>query len=87
MGIDIKSGEMAMRCHIICIENDKIKNHSAGHISDEEARELIEYLNENLADEQVRFFPGVSYRHLLKIKGGNKYVHCTPPHDVPGTPY
>lgn len=87
MGIDIEPGEMAMRCNIICIENDKIKNHSAGHISDEEARELIEYLNENLADEQVRFFPGVSYRHLLKIKGGNKYVHCTPPHDVPGTPY
>ena len=41
MGIDIEPGEMAMRCNIICIENDKIKNHSAGHISDEEARELI----------------------------------------------
>ena len=87
MGIDIEPGEMAMRCNIICIENDKIKNHSAGHISDEEARILVEYLNENLADDKVKFFPGVSYRHLLKIKGGNKHVHCTPPHDVPGTPY
>lgn len=87
MGIDIEPDEMAMRCNIICIENDKIKNHSAGHISDEEARILIEYLNENLASEQVRFFPGVSYRHLLKIKGGNKHITCTPPHDVPGTPF
>lgn len=87
MGIEIKPGEMAMRCNIICIENEKIKNHSAGHISDEEARELIDYLNENLADERVRFYPGVSYRHLLKIKGGNKQISCTPPHDVLGTPY
>lgn len=87
MGIDIEPGEMAMRCNIICIENDNIKNHSAGHISDEEARILIEYLNDNLADERVRFFPGVSYRHLLKIKGGNKHICCTPPHDVPGTPF
>lgn len=87
MGIEIEQGEMAMRCNLICIENEKIKNHSAGHISDEEANILIDYLNENLADENVRFFPGVSYRHLLKIKGGNKYVHCTPPHDVPGTPF
>lgn len=87
MGVDIEPNEMAMRCNIICIENEKIKNHSAGHISDEEAYELIEYLNEHLADERVKFYPGVSYRHLLKIKGGNKHISCTPPHDVPGTPY
>lgn len=87
MGIDIEPDEMAMRCNIICIENDNIKNHSAGHISDEEAHELIDYLNEHLADERVRFYPGVSYRHLIKIKGGNKHIKCTPPHDVPGTPF
>ncbi len=87
MGINIEPGEMAMRCNIICVENGKIKNHSAGHISDEEAHELIQYLNENLADDKVRFFPGVSYRHLLKIKGGDKHITCTPPHDVPGTEF
>lgn len=87
MCIAVEPGEMAMRCNIICIEDEKIKNHSAGHISDEEARELIDYLNEELSDERVRFFPGVSYRHLIKIKGGDKRIKCTPPHDVPGTPY
>lgn len=87
MGVDIEPDEMAMRCNIICIQDDKIKNHSAGHISNEEAYQLIEYLNETLGNEDVRFFPGVSYRHLLKIKHGNKHVLCTPPHDVPGTPY
>lgn len=85
MGVEILPGELAMRCNLICIENGKIKNHSAGHISNEEAKELIHFLNENLSDEKVSFYPGVSYRHLLKLKGGNKRIKCTPPHDVPGT--
>ena len=87
MGIDIASDEMAMRCNLICIEDGKIKNHSAGHISNEEAAELIAYLQKELGGGAVNFFPGVSYRHLLKIKGGNKALKCTPPHDVPGTPF
>ena len=87
MGVDILPGEMAMRCNLICIEDGKIKNHSAGHISSEEAHELIDFLQQELCDEIVRFYPGVSYRHLLKIKGGDKHLHCTPPHDVPGAPF
>jgi 2,3-bisphosphoglycerate-independent phosphoglycerate mutase len=87
MGIEIQPGDMAMRCNVICIEHDKIKNHSAGHITSEEARHLIATLNEELSSDTIRFYPGVSYRHLLVIKGGNKAVQCTPPHDVPGTPF
>ena len=87
MGVTIEDGEMAMRCNLICIENGKIKNHSAGHISNEEAEELILFLQEKLGNEQVNFFAGVSYRHLLKVKGGIKQLKCTPPHDVPGTPF
>lgn len=88
MGIDIEPGELAMRCNLICIASDgRIKNHSAGHISSEEASELIKTLNEELGDGKVMFFPGVSYRHLVKIKGGDKRIECTPPHDVPGHPF
>jgi len=87
MGIDIEPGEMAMRCNLICIEDGKIKNHSAGHISNEEAHELILFLQDELGSEDVNFYPGVSYRHLFKMKGGNKHLNCTPPHDVPGTPF
>jgi 2,3-bisphosphoglycerate-independent phosphoglycerate mutase len=86
MGVDIAQDEMAMRCNLICIENGVIKNHSAGHISNEEAEELILFLQQELGNELVSFYPGVSYRHLLKVKGGNKKLKCTPPHDVPGTP-
>lgn len=87
IGVPLLDGEMAMRCNLICIENGIIKNHSAGHISNEEAAELIDFLNEQLADDNVRFYQGVSYRHLLKVKHGDKRIHCTPPHDVPGTPF
>lgn len=85
MGIDIAPDEMAMRCNLICIDSDgTIKNHSAGHISSEEASELITALNDALGDGRAKFFPGVSYRHLLKVKNGDKRIICIPPHDVPG---
>ncbi len=87
MGVAIDEGEMAMRCNLICIADGKIKNHSAGHISNEEAEELILFLQKELGNEQINFFPGVSYRHLLKLKGGKKELKCTPPHDVTGTPF
>lgn len=87
MGVELEPGDLGLRCNLISIEDEKIKNHSAGHISTEEAAELIAYLNEKLGSEKVKFYPGVSYRHLLVIKGGNKDFACTPPHDVPGTPF
>lgn len=87
IGVDLQPGEMAMRCNIICVEGDDIKNHSAGHITTEEADVLVKYLQEQLGDERVRFHTGVQYRHLLVIKGGDKRIDCTPPHDVPLKPF
>ena len=85
IGVDLQPGEMAMRCNLICVEGEILKNHSSGHISTEEADVLIQYLQEKLGNDRVRFHTGVQYRHLLVIKGGNKELDCTPPHDVPGT--
>ena len=62
IGVDLKPGEMAMRCNIICIEGDHIKNHSAGHITTEEADVLVKYLQEHLGNERVCFYTGVQYR-------------------------
>ena len=84
MGVPIENGEMAMRCNLITIEDGKIKNHSGGQISTEEAAELIHYLQDKLGGSDANFFPGVSYRHLLKLKGGDKHIVTTPPHDVIG---
>lgn len=87
IGYDLKPGEMAMRCNLVCVEGDLLKNHSSGHISTEEADELIRFLNAKLGSDRIHFHTGVSYRHLLVVKGGDKRLDCTPPHDVPLHPF
>ena len=87
IGVDIRPGQMGMRCNIICIENGLIKNHSAGHISTPEADEIIKTLEKELGNDKVHFYTGIQYRHLLVIDGGRKELICTPPHDVPGQPF
>ncbi|MGN0310856.1 MAG: cofactor-independent phosphoglycerate mutase [Bacteroides sp.] len=87
IGVELQPGDMAMRCNIICVEGDHIKNHSAGHITTAEADELVRFLQEKLGSERIHFYTGVQYRHLLVIKGGNKHIDCTPPHDVPLKPF
>ena len=87
IGVDLAPGDMAMRCNLVCLEGDLLKNHSAGHITTEEADTLIRFLQERLGDERVHFYTGVQYRHLLVIRGGDKRLDCTPPHDVPLQPW
>lgn len=87
IGVDLADDDMAIRCNLICIDGDNIKNHSAGHLTTEEADVLIKYLQERLGTETVHFYTGIQYRHLLVIKGGDKHLRCTPPHDVPGKPW
>ena len=82
MGVMLEPGDMCLRCNLITIEDERILNHSGGHISTKEAAELIQSLNEKLGNEYIKFYPGVSYRHILIIKNGNKHLDCTPPHDV-----
>ena len=87
MGVTLQPGDMAMRCNLVCVEGELLKNHSAGHISTAEADQLIRFLNERLGSERVHFYTGVSYRHLLVIRGGDKRLACVPPHDVPLKPF
>lgn len=87
MGVTIGEDELAMRCNLVCIEGEKIKNHSAGHISTEEARELIETLDRELGNQDLQFHAGISFRHLLVLKNGINNLKATPPHDVIGAPW
>ncbi len=83
IGYEMEPGDLALRCNIICLEYGKIKNHHGGHLTTDESTELIDLLNERLGSDRVRFVKGIQYRHLLIIKGGNKYINCAPPHDHP----
>ena len=87
MGVKINDGDLAMRCNLICIEDGKIKNHSAGHIDTKESHILIDFLNDKLSNDLLKFHRGISYRHLFVMKDGNNDLQFTPPHDVPGTPF
>ncbi len=87
IGVDLKAGDMAMRCNLVCVEGELLKNHSAGHITTEEADVLIRCLEEQLGSERIHFYTGVQYRHLLVVKGGDKRLTCVPPHDVPLKPF
>lgn len=83
IGVDLQKGDMAMRCNMVCINGGLMRSHTSGHISTAEAAQLIASLNDSLGSDTARFYPGVSYRHLLVVKGGDKRINCTPPHDVP----
>ena len=91
IGYEMADDDFAIRCNIITLADGKIITHNGGNLETEDARVLIEYLNEKLAKpineregcERVKFITGIQYRHLLVIKGGNKHIVCAPPHDHP----
>jgi 2,3-bisphosphoglycerate-independent phosphoglycerate mutase len=55
IGVELEPGDMAMRCNLICVEGDILKNHSAGHITTEEADQLIKFLDEKLGTDRIHF--------------------------------
>ena len=91
IGYDMADDDFAIRCNIITLKDGKIITHNGGNLETDDARVLIDYLNETLAKpineregcERVKFITGIQYRHLLVIKGGNKHIECAPPHDHP----
>jgi 2,3-bisphosphoglycerate-independent phosphoglycerate mutase len=90
MGVALDDDDVAFRLNLCCIENGLIKNHSAGHITTQEAGKIIRSLNAVLGEDSgempVDLHAGVSYRHLLVLRGAaaSPKVHCSPPHDYVG---
>lgn len=86
-GIKLGPEEIVFRCNLITVGEGHIIDYSGGHISDVEAAELIRFLNQQLGTPSIKFYPGVSYRHICVIKNSNLIkLNCTPPHDVIGQP-
>jgi 2,3-bisphosphoglycerate-independent phosphoglycerate mutase len=83
IGYDMQPDDMAIRCNLITLDDGKIITHNGGNLQTEDARVLIDYLNEHLGSSRVKFICGIQYRHLLVIKGGSKHIVCNPPHDYP----
>lgn len=85
MGIEMRPGDVAARCNLVTIIDGRMADYSAGHISREEAAEIMPTLNEKLGSGDLRFYPGNGYRNILMLKGaGELKVELTPPHDIAG---
>ena len=83
IGYEMAEDDLALRCNLITLSERCIITHNGGNLETKDGAMLIEYLNEHLGTEHIRFLPGIQYRHLLIIKGGNKHLLCAPPHDHP----
>ncbi|MEW6616777.1 MAG: cofactor-independent phosphoglycerate mutase [Thermodesulfobacteriota bacterium] len=88
MGLKLEPEDVAFRCNLVTllVRNGKtyMDDYSAGHITTEEAREIIHEINQRLGTDEIEFYPGVSYRHLMIWKNGQKELSTTPPHDISG---
>ncbi len=95
MGVALAADETAFRCNLVTVADRDdggltMVDYSAGHITTPEAAELVQALAQQLGNEQMRVYPGVSYRHLLVYKGDYGQLTTVPPHDHTGrevTPY
>ena len=83
-GIKLAPNEWVFRCNLVTIADGKMADHSAGHISTEEAARLIRELEAALGEQNLRFYAGVSYRNLCVIGGVKFDVETQPPHDIIG---
>lgn len=87
-GIELGPGDWAVRCNLVTIEDQCMKDFTAGHISSEEAAVLIATAAEHLGSDRLQFYPGVSYRNLLVYRAGSQSApftpdtRTTPPHDL-----
>ncbi len=90
MGIGMKEDDVAYRCNLVTLKYNKDKtkavmdDYSSGHISTVEAKELVLEINRTVSSQEIRFFPGVSYRHIMLWSKGETNIECTPPHDITG---
>jgi 2,3-bisphosphoglycerate-independent phosphoglycerate mutase len=95
IGVELGPDDVAFRCNLVTLRitggksavsgkgrRAIMEDFSAGHITTQEARLLIEEIDSKLGSDHLRFYPGVSYRHLMVWKGGKDKIECTPPHDI-----
>jgi 2,3-bisphosphoglycerate-independent phosphoglycerate mutase len=91
-GIKLGPKDVAYRCNVVNLkfnngtglDGSRMIDYSAGHITTAESRKLITFVDKKLGSREIRFYPGVSYRHLMVWRNGREKIKCTPPHDITG---
>jgi 2,3-bisphosphoglycerate-independent phosphoglycerate mutase len=98
MGIQLGPDDWAIRCNLVHVDNEEMRDFTAGHIISDDGAALIKTLHEQLGGPvrfgdlkgKLEFHAGVSYRNILVYRGpGAPFTTDTktqPPHDVPDKP-
>lgn len=87
-GIELGTEDWAIRCNLVTVQDQVMRDFTADHISTDEAKELLSAAQEQLGSDTLQFVPGVSYRNLLLWRGGShpapfaRETRTTPPHDL-----
>ncbi|MBF0485034.1 MAG: cofactor-independent phosphoglycerate mutase [Candidatus Omnitrophica bacterium] len=88
LGIILKGNEIAFRCNLVTVRDNTMIDYSSGHISVDEAAEIMKTIDEKFSDDVVKFYVGKSYRHIAVVKAEKvadfQKIKCTPPHDIMG---
>ncbi len=85
LGVDVREGEKIFRCNLVAAPAEVLNDYSADHVTTEEAKKLIQALQEKLGSKKFQFFPGKMYRHLLLCRQGSDFeVETAQPHDIQG---
>ncbi len=82
-GIELASDDWAIRCNLVTVEDQTMRDFTAGHISTEEATALLATAQEKLGSDRLTFFPGVSYRNLLVYRGAGRPAPFSAPARAP----
>lgn len=88
IGVELKDSDVTFRCNLVTLSDEEnyadktMLDYSAGEISTEEAGELMKAIASELDTDMIKFYAGISYRHLTVWDGGSTNVQLTPPHDI-----
>ena len=86
MGVPLDAKDAAYRCSLVTCDGTTMLDYSSGHIATEESAELIALVQQKLGSSRMKFYPGVSYRHIMAWRDGSVDVKTTPPHDITNKP-
>ncbi len=86
MRVPLDTKDVAFRCNLVSSDGETMLDYSGGHVTTEEARELITLVNEKLGTRRIAFYPGISYRHIVVWRDGSPDVTTAPPHNITGKP-
>ncbi len=84
LGVPMEKNDVCYRASLVTTDGTVLLDYSAGHISTPEARELIQTVQEKLGSRRFAFFPGVQYRHILRVTDGSVNIRTHPAHDIVG---